>query len=76
MSTSYLNIIFGRTDESFMTKMDLSIQMRVIYNVKRFYATCMKFGDKFLTFLTKLVVKAKASICSIYNQRKSIFMLW
>ena len=34
-------------------KMDLSIQMRVIYNVKRRYAIRLIFRGKFLTFLTK-----------------------
>ena len=44
--------------------MDLSIRMRVIYNVKHRYAIRLKFGGKFLTFLTKLVLEAKTSICS------------
>ena len=49
--------------------MDLStIQMRVTYNVKHRYVICLKFGDKFLTFLTKSVVKAKASICSTIKE--------
>ena len=42
--------------------------MRVIYNVKQCYAIRLKFEDKFSTFLTKLVVKAKASICSAIKE--------
>ena len=37
--------------------------MRVIYNVKH-YVIRLKFGEKFVTSLTKLVLEAKASICS------------
>ena len=44
--------------------MDLSIQMRIIYYVKHYYAICMKYGDKFLTFLTKPVLEVKVSACS------------
>ena len=44
--------------------MDLPIWMRIIYNVKHRYATCLKFRGKLITSLTKLVVRAKASICS------------
>ena len=38
--------------------------MRIIYNVKTRYVIRMRFGKKFLTFLTNLVLEAKASICS------------
>ena len=41
--------------------MDLSIRMRVMYNAKHRYGIRLKFGDKFLTSLTKSVLKAKAS---------------
>ena len=44
--------------------MDLSIRMWIIYNVKHCYVIRLKFGDKFLTFLTKLALEGKASICS------------
>ena len=38
--------------------------MRIIYNVRHRYAICLKFGGKLLTFLTKLVLEGKVSICS------------
>ena len=48
----------------FYDKMDLSIRMRIIYNVRHRYAIRLKFRDKFSTFLTKLVLEVKVSICS------------
>ena len=42
--------------------MDLTIRMRVFYNVKHRYEICLKFGDKFLTSVTKIVLEAKVSI--------------
>ena len=42
--------------------------MRGIYNVKHHYAICLKFRDKFLMSLTKLMPEAKASICSIIKE--------
>ena len=39
-----------------------------MYNVKHRYAIPLKFEDKFLTSLTKLVFEAKASMCSIIKQ--------
>ena len=44
--------------------MDLYIRMRVICNVKHRYVIRLKFGDKFITFLTRLALEGKASICS------------
>ena len=38
--------------------------MKIIYNATLCYANRLKSGNKFLTSLTKLVLKAKASICS------------
>ena len=52
--------------------MDLPIRMRIICNVKHRYEIRLKFGDKSLTSLTKLLLEAKASI---YNQEKSTFTL-
>ena len=48
--------------------MDLPISMIIIYNVKYRYAIRLTFGDKFLTSLTKLVLEAKASICSTIGE--------
>ena len=43
--------------------------MRITYNVKYRHAIRLKDGDKFLTYLIKLVVKAKASICSTIKKK-------
>ena len=43
--------------------MDLYIRMSVAYIVKYHYAIRLKFGNKLLTSLTKLVLQGKASIC-------------
>ena len=49
--------------------MDLYIPIRLIYNVKnRYYAIRLTFGDKFLISTTKLVLEAKASICSAIKE--------
>ena len=42
--------------------------MRSIYNIKHRYAIRIKFGDKFLSSLTKLVLEAKASNCSTIKE--------
>ena len=47
--------------------------MRVFYNVKHCYAIRLKFGDKFLTFLTKLVLEATASICSTIKENLLLY---
>ena len=56
--------------------------MRVMYNVKHLCATRLKFGDKFLTSLTKFVPEAKVRICStikenlrLYCQKFSAFVV-
>ena len=48
--------------------MDLSIRIRVTYNVKHRYAIRLKFGHKFVTSLTKLVLEVKDSICSTIKE--------
>ena len=48
--------------------MDLTIRMRIIYNVKHRKAIRLKIGNKFLTALTKLVLEAKANICSTLKE--------
>ena len=47
--------------------------MRNIYNVKLRYAIRWKFADKFLTSLTKLVVKVRASICSTIKENLLLY---
>ena len=47
--------------------------MRVRYNVKHCYAIRLKFGDELLTSLTKLVLKAKAIICSTIKENLLLF---
>ena len=53
--------------------MDLSIRMRAIYNVQHCHAIRLKFGDKFLTSLTKLVLEPKASICSTIKENLLLY---
>ena len=53
--------------------MDLSIRMRVMHNVKHRYAIHFKFGDKFLTSLTKLVLEAKASISTTTKENLLLY---
>ena len=53
--------------------MDLSIQMRAVYNVKHRYGLRLKFGDKLLTFLTKLVLEAKVSTCSTIKENLLLY---
>ena len=53
--------------------MDLSIRMKIIYNVRHCYAIRLKFGDKFLTFLIKLVLKRKPSICSTIRENLLLY---
>ena len=42
--------------------MDLPIWMRIITNVKHCYVMRLKFGDKFLTSLSKLMLETIATI--------------
>ena len=44
--------------------MDLTIPMKMFYNVKQRHAICLKFGGRFFTPLTMLVCETKASRCS------------
>ena len=53
--------------------MDLPIRMRIISKVKDRYLICFKFGDKFLTFLTKLVFKKKINICSTIKKKTFLY---
>ena len=49
-------------------KIDLFIRMRFFYNVKHLHEIRLKVGNTFLTSLNKLVVEAKASICSTMKE--------
>ena len=48
--------------------MDLSLQIKIIYNVKHLHVIRLKFGDQCLTFLSKLVLEGKASISSTVKE--------
>ena len=69
ISTLYLaELIYNR--------MSLPIRMRTIYNEKHRHAIRLKFGEKFLTYLTKLVLKVKASICSAIKEKIFTMLLF
>ena len=53
--------------------MNLPIRTRIIYNVKHSYVICMKFGEKFLTSLTKPVLKSKDNICSAIKENLLLY---
>ena len=53
--------------------MDLPIQMRITYNVKHRYVVRLKIGNKFLTFLNKLVLEEKAGICSTIKENLLLY---
>ena len=66
----------------FYDKIDLSIQMRTIYNARYRYAIRLTFGGKFLFFLAKLVLEGKISIWSkikenllLYCRKFSAFVI-
>ena len=47
--------------------------MRVMYNVKDCYAIRLKFGDKLLTSLIKLLLEAKVTICSTIKENLLLY---
>ena len=55
--------------------MDLSIRIKIIYNVRRGYAIRLKYGGKLLIFVTKYVLEAKASICSTIKENLLLYCL-
>ena len=56
--------------------MVLPNQMRIIYNVKHRYVIRLKYGDKFLTSLTKLVLEAETNICSLIKENLLLYCLF
>ena len=48
--------------------MDLTIQMRIFYNVKHFYTIFFEFGDRLFTSVTMLGFEMKASIFSVIEE--------
>ena len=61
--------------------MDLPIRMGNIYNMKHCHAIILKFGEKFSTSKTKLVLEVKACIRStikeilpLYCRKFSVFL--
>ena len=80
--TCYFSIIFGGPVLKFSDKTDLTVQMKIFSNVKHRNTVCLKSGDRFFTFLTKLRWEAKASICSaikknliLYSHKFSVFVV-
>ena len=57
----------------FYYKMDLSIRIRVNYIAKHRYSIPLKVRDKFLTYLSKLVLEVKGTICSIIKENLLLF---
>ena len=53
--------------------MDVYIRVRVIYNVKHHYAIRLKFGGKFLFFLTKLMLEVKSRTCSTIKENLLLY---
>ena len=47
--------------------------MKIFNNVKHRHAICLKFGDRFFTFLTMLGCEAKASICSANKENPVLY---
>ena len=44
-----------------------------MYNIKHLYEICLKFGDKFLTSVTKSVLETKASTCSAIKENLLLY---
>ena len=51
------------------------IRMITIYNIKIHYVVRLKFGVKFSAFLTKIMLEAKARICSTIKENLSFYSI-
>ena len=47
--------------------------MRIIYNVRHHCEIRLQLGDKFLAFLTKLVLEEKGRICSAIKENPLLY---
>ena len=64
---------FWQNGLKFYNKVDLAMRIRIIYNVKHCYAIHLKFVEKFLTSLSKLVLKVNTSICSTIRENLLLY---
>ena len=62
--TSYLSIIFWWSWWEFNSKIDVTVQMRIFYNVNRLHAIFFQFEERLFISLAMLGLEAKARICS------------
>ena len=53
--------------------MDLPIKIRIICSVKHRCAIRLKFGGKFSTSITKLMLRARDNICSTINENVLLY---
>ena len=56
-------------------KMNPLIRMITIYNIKIHYVVRLKFGVKFSASLTKIMLEAKARICSTIKENLSFYSI-
>ena len=47
--------------------------MRIFSNAKHCHTICLKFGDRFFTYLSMLGLEAKASICSAIKENLVLY---
>ena len=66
-------MIFGKTYYSFMLKWIYLSEIELSMNVKQRYQICLRFGEKLLTYLPKLGLETKTSIC--FTIKKTIFIM-
>ena len=64
---------FWQGSVKFHVRMDMTIRVRIIYKVKHRYAIRLKFRDKFLSSLTKLVLEARLCSCSTLKEKLLLY---